>query len=67
MFLWLCFLWWCFCGGVFVVVYLCGVFVVVRWRFCGGVVNSSSNNIKIIVAMVFMVVVGVAWVDLFSF
>ena len=40
-------LWWCFCGGVFVVVFLkclcggvfCGggVFVVVWWCFCGGV------------------------------
>ena len=43
--LWWCFLWWCSCGGVFVVVFFCGgvgfcggvvcVFVVV-WCFCGG-------------------------------
>ena len=36
------FLWWCFCGGVLVVVFLCwcgGVFLVVFlwWCFCGGV------------------------------
>ena len=33
------FLWWCFCGGVLVVVFLCwcGVFVLVWWCFCGGV------------------------------
>ena len=52
VFLW-CFLWWCFCGGVafggvFVVVFLWGVFVVfpmvvflwrcgVWWCFCAGV------------------------------
>ena len=32
-------LWWCFCGGVLVVVFSGGVFVVVFlwWCFCGGV------------------------------
>ena len=42
VFLWWCFLFWC--GGVFVVVFLClcfcgggGVFVVTWWCFCGGV------------------------------
>ena len=29
------FVWWCFCGGVLVVVFC--VFVVVWWSFCGGV------------------------------
>ena len=34
------FLWWCFCGGVFVVVFLwwCGGVFVVVWWLCGGVV-----------------------------
>ena len=39
------FLWWCFCGGVFVVVFLwCGgvlVVVFLWWCFCGGVFCST--------------------------
>ena len=31
------FLWWCFCGGVLVVVLWCSAGVVLEWRFCGGV------------------------------
>ena len=30
------FFWWCFCGGVFVVV-RCSTGVVLEWCFCGGV------------------------------
>ena len=30
------FFWWCFCGGVFVVVW-CSTGVVLEWCFCGGV------------------------------
>ena len=30
------FLWWCFSGGVFVVVW-CSTGVVLEWCFCGGV------------------------------
>ena len=30
------FLWWCFCGGVLVVLW-CSTGVVLEWCFCGGV------------------------------
>ena len=29
------FLWWCFCDGIFVVVW-CSIGVVLEWCFCGG-------------------------------